>query len=306
MPRMKRHHHTYTGVCIYEPNRVYVPAISDKLAEEGMPHTLVFRWRDGTWVHNPIENATSSICTIEEPDLKVLNLGIDGEITLFTSAGFADERVDDSDEGPNDLLQLRCIRPIGARVYAAGLGRHVYRRIGPGAWQAIDEGVFVPRARRTDPVGFEAIDGLQENAIYAVGYLGEIWFYDGRRWIQQDSPTNVVLNCVRCRALDEVYIAGMAGTLLRGSNGAWEVIAQEETEEDFWGMTLFQDRIYVANYDGVFALDGDTLTRIDMGLGPKFSTAYLDARDGVMWSVGQKHLAESDDGVSWREIPRPS
>jgi len=306
MPRTKRHNHTYTGVCIYERNRVYVPAISDKLAEEGMAHTLVFRWRDDSWVHNPIDNDTSSLCTVEEPDLKVLNLGIDGEITLFTSAGFATERVDDSDEGPNDLLQLRAIRPIGKRVYAAGLGRHVYRRNGPADWIAIDAGVFVPRARRTDPVGFEAIDGLQESAIYAVGYLGEIWFYDGQRWIQQDSPTNVVLNCVRCRRLDEVYAAGMRGTLLRGVNGAWEVLEQEETEEDFWGMTLFQDRVYLANYDGIFRVDGDTLTRVEMDLGPKFTTAYLDAKDGVMWSVGQKHLAVTEDGITWRDIPRPN
>ena len=29
-------------------------------------------------------------------------------------------------------------------------------------------------------------------------------------------------------------------------------------------------------------------------------------KNEVMWSVGQKHLAETDDGVTWREIPRPN
>jgi hypothetical protein len=271
-----------------------------------MDHTLVFRRREGVWTHIPFDVSINSLAAVDTPTPALFSMGAEGEITINSAAGAVVESVDESDEGPSDLLQLRSIRRIGHSIYVAGLGRHVYRRNGPGVWQAIDEGVFVPRARRVDPVGFEAIDGLQENAIYAVGYLGEIWFYDGQSWIQQDSPTNVVLNCVRCRALDEVYIAGMAGTLLRGSNGVWEVIQQDETEDDFWGMTLFHDRIYVAAYDGIFAVDGDTLTRVDLGLGPKFTTAYLDAREGVMWSVGQKHLAETDDGVTWREIPKPN
>lgn len=308
MPKRRSHTHTFTGVFVAEPNRVYVPAISDRLTEEGMDHTLVFRWRDDTWVHIPFDVAINAVCVTEptKPSLTLFSMSAGGEVTIDTFSGTTVEVVDDSDEGPSDLLQLRCMRPIGSRVYVAGLGRRAYRRLRPDEWEAFDDGVFVPRARRTVPVGFEAIDGLRESAIYAVGYLGEIWFYDGRRWIQQDSPTNVVLNCVRCRSADQVYVGGMAGTIIRGSNGSWEVIEQDETEEDFWGMTLFRDRVYLSNYDGVWVLDGDDLQRVDMGLGSKFSTAYLDADDEVMWSVGQKHLAVTRDGQTWEEVPKPN
>lgn len=307
-PKAKVHSHTFTGVCVAEPNRVYVPAISDRLTEEGMDHTLLFRWRDDSWIHIPYDVAINDVCLTDPagPSLTLFSMSAGGEVSVHAIAGTTVEMVDESDEGPSSLLQLRSIRPIGSRVYVAGLGRHVYRRVRPGEWEAIDEGVFVPGAQRISPIGFEAIDGLKESAIYAVGYFGEIWFYDGRRWTQQDSPTNVALTCVRCLAAEEVYVGGMGGTIIRGSNGSWEVIEQDETEEDFWGMTLFQHRLYLSNYDGVFLLEGDTLERVEMGLGSKFTTAYLDADDQVMWSVGQKHLARTRDGHTWEEVPKPN
>jgi hypothetical protein len=310
MPKAKPkvHAHTFTGIRVAEPNRVYVLAISDRLTAEGMDHTLVFRRRDDSWSHIPFSVAINDVCVTDPtgPALTLFSMSVGGEVTVDTLAGTTVEMVDESDEGPSELLQLRSIRLIGSRVYVAGLGRHVYRRVRPGQWEAIDQGVFVPRAQRTSPVGFEAIDGLKETAIYAVGYVGEIWFYDGRRWIQQDSPTNVALTCVRCLADDKVYVGGLGGTILRGSNGSWETIEQDETEEDFWGLTLFRGRVYLANYDGVFLLQDDTLERVEMGLGSKFTTAYLDADDQVMWSVGQKHLAMTSDGTTWKEIPKPN
>lgn len=308
MPKRRVPAHTFTGVCVAEPNRVYVPAISDRLAEEGLDHTLIFRRRDDTWTHIPFDVAINSVCVTDptSSSLSLFCMSGAGEVTVHTLGGSSVEVVDDSSEGPNDLLQLRCIRPIGRRIYAVGLGRHAYRRTQPGVWEAFDEGVFVPRDRRTAPVGFEAIDGLRENAIYAAGYLGEIWYYDGTGWLQQDSPTNVVLNCLRCRTADEVFIGGMSGTIIRGSNGSWEVLEQDETEEDFWGMTIFQGSVYLANYDGVFMLDGDTVETVDMGLTRTITTAYLDADDKVMWSVGQKHLAVTEDGKTWSMVENPN
>jgi hypothetical protein len=149
------------------------------------------------------------------------------------------------------------------------------------------------------------LGGVSEGALYAVGYLGEIWYREPVGWIQQDSPTNVVLTCVKCVSRDEVYVAGLMGTLLRGTNGQWQVIPQEATKADFWGMAWFGGQMYLSNYDGVFVLRGTDLERIDMGLAPELTTAYLDSRDGVLWSVGPKHLAVTTDGRIWTEIAKP-
>jgi hypothetical protein len=71
-------------------------------------------------------------------------------------------------------------------------------------------------------------------------------------------------------------------------------------------MAWFDGRLYVACYQGVFVLENDVLTMVDMKRRRKLSTAYLDANDGVLWSVGQKDIAYSENGKSWIEVPRPN
>jgi hypothetical protein len=307
MSEQTKGQHTFTGVHVYKSNHVYVPAIADELAEEE-DHTLVFRWLDRTWAHRPLAFSVASVCSIERPKPLVMALGIPGEINLFTNpgaAGSATEYVDTSDEGPSQLVQLKCIRSIGGHVYVAGLARRVYRRDAENTWTAIDRGTFVPRSERRQAIGFNAIDGTSDESLYAVGYKGEIWFYDGKTWRQQESPTNVALTCVRCASREVTFVAGMAGTLLRGQDRRWEVVDQDVTKQDFWGMTLFAGKLYVANYEGLFVLESDIFSAVDMGLKRKLSTAYLDSNDGVMWSVGQKDMAYTNNGVTWTVVEPP-
>lgn len=296
---------TFTSIWIYRHDHIHVASIIDEVVEDTSEHALVFSYVDGQWKYREINNAHTSLCVIEEPTPKVFNLTADGEVRIFELPGFATEIIDSSDEGPSDLLQMRCIRPIGRRLYAAGMARRVYRRDAPNTWVPVDQGTFVPRDQRHVAVGFNTIGGLSEEAIYAAGYKGEIWFYDGQVWEQQASPANVALTSLAVVEDGTVYICGLAGMLIAGRRGQWLVIEQDVTEDDFWGITEFRGRIYVSAYDGVFRLDDNELVRINMGLKIPVSTAYLDARDGVMWSVGQKHLVVTENGVDWQLLPNP-
>lgn len=297
--------HTYTDVFVFNKEKVFVAAISDELEDRGEDHALIFRWHQQKWVHWPITTAVGSLCVVDKPETMVFAMGIDGIVHVIKAPPNAIEVVDDSDNGPSKLVHLKCIRLIGNHVYVAGMARRVYRRETAGTWTAIDAGVFVPRAERDRGVGFNAIDGVSEQAIYAVGYDGEIWRYDGRRWYQEPSLTNVALTCVRCIGSDTVYAAGLAGVVLRSVNGTWETLNHDATQDDFWGMTVFEGRLYLAAYEGLFVVDGNDLLSVDMNLPERASTAYLDAKDGVMWSVGQKDLAYTDDGTIWKVVPGP-
>ncbi len=57
--------------------------------------------------------------------------------------------------------------------------RQVYRRGGERRWT--DMSAPFPKPRET--AGFEAIDGYSSNEIYAVGWSGEIWQFNGKKWI---------------------------------------------------------------------------------------------------------------------------
>lgn len=318
---------THSGVHVYKQGHVIVPTIADQFADDERDHAMIFHYLEGedSWTQHLIDtHSISGICVIEEPKPKALNLAIDGTIFVVEGPfakvlnaaleedepsvhmpGFSIERIAPKQNGPTRATFLTCIRKIGARVYSAGLARQVYRRDSPNRWVRVDDGVYVPPGQRKQGIGFASIDGVDEKGIYAVGYKGEIWFYDGVKWAQLDSPTNVYLSQVRCVSKLETYACGMAGTVLRGNKNGWEPLLPDYEAGDFWGMAVLDNRVYVAGEEGIAVVDGDIVRLIDMRLDPQPSTMYLDSGDGIMWSVGQKDIARSHDGVSWEIVPSP-
>lgn len=292
---------TFTGVKAVSADELFLSAVSDELSEQDVDHAVVLRWHGGTWSYRPLEVAVRGLYAGRGvPGL--LAMGVDGTIVQLTFPGERRESVDDSGDGPSELVHLRAMREIGGRLYVAGMARRVYRREAPGRWAAVDAGVFVPREQRTHAVGFHGIDGFSEDEIYAVGHKGEIWSRINGEWLREESPTNVTLTDVRCGDDGRVYITGLAGILVTGRHNAWQVVEHDETIEAFWGVARFRNETFVANYDGVFKLADGALTKVDMGIAA--STAYLDATEQVLCSVGRKHVALSEDGVHWTLIDR--
>ncbi len=54
-------------------------------------------------------------------------------------------------------------------------------------------------------MGFEAIDGYSSEALYAVGWAGEVWKFDGAKWSQAPKLTDAVLTAVCCAPDNVVY-----------------------------------------------------------------------------------------------------
>lgn len=298
---------TYTGVHIHKHDHVIVPTIIDEYAEDRRTHALVYHWIKEEWLQQLIEDSICGVSSLNEPRTKVFNVGVNGKVVVAEIPGKSIEYVDKTDRGPNYSEMLRCVRAIDQYLYTAGMARQVYRREGPNNWVQWDNGVYVPRGQREQAVGFLDISGFSDGTLYAAGYKGEIWYFDSKskKWIQEDSPTNLALTCITCTQNGDVYIAGLAGTIIKGSHNDWKVIDQEITKDDFWGITVFNDCIYFANYGGVYMLSGTALIPVSFGLGKSVTTAYIHANDGVMWSVGQKDLILTTDGITWIEIEKP-
>ena len=302
----KKLERTNTGVYIHDRTHFIIPTEIDEYADEGYDHAVVCHGLRNKWRYHLIDNTLAGVTILDHPTVEVLNVGIDGEVVVGTEESTQRlEHVDQSDRGPNHSLILRCVRQIGNHAYVAGMARMVYKRLRDGEWRPWDNGMYVPREEFKYVVGLNDIHGVDENSIYAVGFMGEIWHYDGQRWIEQHTPTNLTLTGVYCVSMDEVYASGMVGMLLRGRNGVWEVIEQECTKQDFWGITYFQEKIFLAGTGGVYVLTPVGLQPVDMQLGRRVSTGYLDAADGILLSVGEKDIVYTVNGVDWHEIEGP-
>lgn len=294
---------TYTDVTIYKKDHIYLSSIIDELADSNVDHSVVFRWCDEDWKHRNNPNAICGMIPIDDDGKhSLLNVSIDGKVVEFLFPDERSEQIDTSSNGPNDLKFLRCVRKIGNRVYVAGMARMTYVRNAANDWENIAKDIYHQKADRDIATGFNTINGVDEQLIYAAGYAGEIWSFVNGAWSKEPSPTNVILNDMVCLPDGQVYICGMAGTLVYGKAGQWKLIEQEDTTTNFWSICKFKNQIYVSGDDGIFIVEEDGLTAVDIG---DANTSQLDANDELLCSVGEKDFLYTEDGESWIKVPNP-
>lgn len=297
---------TYTGVFVRARDHIIVPAVVDTYAEERRDHALVQHWRRDDWVQQLIDESLCGVCAAGTNPVEIFNVGVGGHVVLFRlPGGVAEEDVDLSPRGPNYSETLRCARLVAGVLHVAGTARQVYRRNPDGAWTAIDAGVYQPRGSRGRSTGFLDIDGFGPSELYAAGYKGELWSFDGGTWVQLDSPTKATLTKVHASSASEVYVAGLAGTLICGRGDRWTLLAEGQVSDDLWGLAEFNGSIYVASNRAVYRVENRTLVEVDFGQDHPVTTAYLHAADGILVSVGPKDILRTEDGVHWSAMPKP-
>jgi hypothetical protein len=279
---------------------------NDELSREKHPHTRLFQRYQGNLGQVDLNWTASSLSVCGVPKHQFIAISEEGFVLVHGSGESIEEPEVDTalaqDEGPENRGPLREVRGIaGGKAYAVGTARQAYRRDAPGRWVRIDQSAQGGTEKIWEK-SFNSIDGFSETDIYAVGWDGEIWSYDGAAWSQIASPTNVALYRVRCAADGNVYACGQAGVLLRGRDRSWEVVDHRATEEDFWWLEYFNGKLYVCSMNSLYELDGDDLRTTDFGECAPPATCYcLSAADGLLWSVGAKNIVEYD-GKQWKTV----
>lgn len=271
---------------------VYVISRSKSLAASEIAHSSLIAVDQGQWSDAvDTEWDSSAVAVARAPEEKVVLVGEDGDVATYVGGDSTREAI-----VPPPVM-IRNAREIGGLVHACGMKRQVYRRDGEAQWSDIS----APRAGDTEELGFEAIDGHARDELYAVGWGGEIWQYDGRAWHQRASPTNVTLTAVCCADDGTVYAAGQGGVLVRGRRDAWSVVDwEEEVTADLWDLCWFRERLYVATMTGLYTLGADRLVPVDFGDARPSSCYSLSAAEDVLWSVGRDDVV-SFDGHGWQK-----
>ncbi len=248
------------------------------------------------WTFFPMQWMPVRLAQLELPQPCVFALGGDGTVGLGYG-GYSEESINTTDTGPRGRGPLRALRAIAGRLYAAGMGRQVYRRVDAGVWEVLDP-PKVPAPGEIDICGFTSIDGVDEDEIWAVGYRGEIWRASGLQWSQMPSPTNVTLHVVRAFSRHLVFAAGKMGLVLGFLDDAWRVLAHIPGGEDIWDLEWFGGQLFAATSTRLFKLLPDA-TFEEVAVPGLTSFGYLHANDGVLWSFGTLQLAWTTDAVVW-------
>lgn len=279
----------------------YLVLANDEMSEQKIPHSIVIEWDNGVWNDGgQLPWRTAGVAVAVKPLEQLVALGEFGSVLLLGSGDRHEEQVWQRDSSPADRGPMRGVRTIGESVYAVGMDRQIYQRQASGAWRSFDADLRPPPESEV-VVGLEAIDGFDEQEMYAVGWEGEIWWFDAGTWTNVASPTNLVLTDVCCGGDGVVYACGQAGMVLRGRESRWEMVGQEVVRDDLWNSAWFDGHMYFASLDALYMLDGDDLEIVDPDVEGVETYHHLSTRDDVLWSVGAKDVV-AYDGMNWSRI----
>ena len=264
-----------------------------------------------------------SICVWRHTELgkrAYVTLSREGHVAIEVAGSeqIIEEHIPDAglhEEWSRDFGYVDRVREIAGRLYVCGTNRQVYRRSDAGQWEHFDSGILVPEAKDLAELhsrrlkGLMDIAGLSEQSIYAVGYDGEVFYHDGAHWSQVESSVAEDLFRIKLVSEDEVYIVGANGTMLKGNHrDGFKNLSSVQDNQRFTGIEIFTGTLFLASNLGMFTYDpvAQKILPYETDLTPDLVDCHvLEARDGIMWSIGFKDLARFD-GARWERIHHPN
>lgn len=291
---------TYLGGSVKLKDLMMFFLKADALDYEKTPRTYFSSWDQGEGYNFGKSNwpaASIAYCTF--PKQQFVIIGPDGNVMVLGSKDDHPESIGDTPDGIAARGPLTRVRTIAGKAYAVGMDRQVYRRDDANRWTCIDQSA---RPGPQEVKGFESIDGFSADDIYAVGFDGDIFHWNGKAWRQIDSPTNLILTDVCCAADGLVSIVGQMGTIIRGRGDRWEVLDHGGGKAHLWNCAVFQGRLYTTSKSKLLQLGADgKLVSVDFGDDIPSTVFHLAAGDGILLSIGPKDVM-SFDGTTWTRI----
>lgn len=254
------------------------------LVRQRIEHSFFLIWDDGKIAQRTKAPWTAvDIAAPAWPAVEFLAIAKDGRVLEIRRDGRTREFNLWTQTGISPRGDVRLAHRVGDRVYFVGSNRQVIE-IGQDS-SVRDLSVPDTLIKGTSDIGgFEALDGFGPSELYACGLGGKIWYFDGKRWFEIESPTRLFLSAVHCAKDGYAYVAGQDGTLLRGREREWEVI-DHFVEEYLWALAWFQGELYACSMQKMFVLRDGELGILELPHGPTtFFT--LDASDQALLSVG--------------------
>ncbi len=274
----------------------WVVMAMDELAASEIEHSAILRFRGGIFEAVSLKMFRTRTALGLPGRSEIIFVGDNGQCVAIDAAGIErDEFVTSSQRNPRNTGHIRAATRIGDEVVVVGMQRQVYLRDGSGAWSDFMAGL---PAADSEVTGFECVLAVSRDEIYAAGWRGEIWMFDGRSWRPIDSPTNRVVTGMCVDPSGSVAACGQGGLLLRGRRNSWEVVHEGECPVDLWSIDGSTGSVFTAGLRFIFDVRDSGAEMLDLGA-ESYGELVSDA--GALWSFGQKDFL-AFDGSNWRRV----
>jgi len=291
---------SYITACPTGPDSGWMAMSMDEVAAKEIDQTAFMSWARPMLTPRFMK-MFRTVFAGELPDGSMIFVGDNGHCLTVTPAGQTiDEFVSPGTDSPKNTGHLRSATVIGGRVIAVGMQRQVYVRDERGQWSELRAGL--PRYGEGGTAGFEAVAAVAADEVYAAGWDGEIWRFDGNAWHRMDSPTNRIITalCVD-RATGTVHGCGRSGLLLSGRGDAWDVHPDLRCPDDLWSLAVQGKQLFAAGLNRLYCVEDNAISLVDFGALDATTFGGLVQNKGQLWSIGEKDVV-AYDGSTWSRI----
>ncbi len=268
----------------------------DRQSEEEA-HTVFFKKDGDKWVRGESNFNVHSSCLIDSPEFGLLSMSAPGDYSLVTGKGRHPGNVF-AKSAPKPQAprfgDIRWATAIAGKAYAVGHSGSVYRLDRLDQWTRIDDGL---------PHDFdvECIGGFSDVDLYAVGYEGQCWQFNGKAWTRCELETNAVLTRVCCAGDGLVYVGGHGGVLMVGRAHQWALLDQPVLIDDIWSIAWFDGALYVATTSQLWRRVGKDWTLVTFGEESPKTFYHLSCAKDAMWSIGEEDVMSLAQG-QWHRV----
>lgn len=283
----------------------YVIGFQNELEEDNIEHGIAFENVNKEWTLLWSTEFSIFSTVYSKKVEQIFLIGSNGDVEVTSKDEAWDEIIDSSENGPSSLRNINGACVIGEHVYVVGMRRQVYRRVLESrSWDRFDDGCFVQNAT-TEIFGLNAIHGLTESEIYAVGFRGEIWCYNNSKWNQIESPAEINLYSVCKLNKGDVIVGGGLGILLRGNSNGFYSINHNITEYSITSIVEFYNKIFITDENGgLFELIEDKLIVISDFSVSDSGGGHLNANNEALIYTCTNFVLIFD-GTNWTNISPP-
>ncbi len=194
-------------------------------------------------------------------------------------------------------------------LYALGSGRTIVRRLGIAQWSEAAD-IPLPDSWLTESSssfndGFSDMSEFNQQDVYAVGGIADLWHFDGESWQQLEFPAKEYLISVCCAGDGLVYIGTQSGALWCGRGNDWRCLIESSNPYIMQNLHWFADQLWCAGGNGLAVVKAAQLTTPAQLEDPKFDltrgSLSLSADGLHMLSTGMNG-ASIFDGQEWQVL----
>jgi hypothetical protein len=287
-----------TGTPLSQVSGWVVMAMDDLAAQE-IEHSAILKYNAGTFEATCLKMFRSRAALWLPGRQEVAIVGDSGECAVIDQNGVdRDEFVTSSERNPRNTGHIRAATVLADEVIAVGMQRQVYRRDALGNWSDMMQGL--PDSDPEGVTGFECILALSDEEVYAAGWRGEIWMFEGRTWRRINSPTNKIITGMCLAPSGQIIACGRSGLLISGRLDSWDIVNEGACPTDLWSVNGSTGKVFAAGLRHLFLLKDDGAELLDVDVDAE-SFGELCSGVNVLWSFGQKDFL-AFDGTAWNRI----